>query len=252
MSEALSQSSLAYVIERWSGAENLEGAFAVYASVSAEYGFDQINYFDMTGYVGRDPDEQPVAYSEKNFWTFDKAWFDYYVDRAYGPHDPVFPWLRAARHPFKWDDASRSSDLTGQQSRVMREAKEAGLNDGFSIPLCGPNGQLSALCVAASARDALLYPGFQICSLLGQHFHNLGMELEGEANRGLPGTPLTQREREVLLWCARGKSNWAIGEILGISAHGVRFHVQNINKKLDANSRIAAVVKAIRMGLIHP
>ena len=41
-------------------------------------------------------------------------------------------------------------------------------------------------------------------------------------------------------------------ERLGISEHSVKFHVQNVCKKLGVNSRVAAVVKAIRLGLIVP
>ena len=61
---------------------------------------------------------------------------------------------------------------------------------------------------------------------------------------------LTRRELEVLKWCAAGKSNWAIGEILGISEHGVDFHMRNILRKLDADTRVTAVVKALHGGLI--
>jgi len=63
---------------------------------------------------------------------------------------------------------------------------------------------------------------------------------------------LTKREREVLRWCSEGKSNWEIGKILSISQHGVAFHFRNIFEKLDTNSRVVAVVKAIKKGIIRP
>ena len=49
-----------------------------------------------------------------------------------------------------------------------------------------------------------------------------------------------------------GLNNAQTAERLGISEHSVKFHVQNVCKKLGVNSRVAAVVKAIRMGLIVP
>ncbi len=67
-----------------------------------------------------------------------------------------------------------------------------------------------------------------------------------------PPVRLTPRERECLQWSAQGKSSWEIGMILGISEHGAGFHLKNAMAKLDTSSRIAAVVKAIRMGLIAP
>lgn len=63
---------------------------------------------------------------------------------------------------------------------------------------------------------------------------------------------LTLRERECLLWSARGKSSWDIGVILSISENTVNFHLKNAMAKLDAGTRIMAIVKSIRFGLIIP
>ncbi len=49
---------------------------------------------------------------------------------------------------------------------------------------------------------------------------------------------------------AEGLSNRAIGQELEISEHTVKFHVNAIMTKLDAQSRTEAVVRATRLGLI--
>ena len=51
---------------------------------------------------------------------------------------------------------------------------------------------------------------------------------------------LTLREREVLGWLARGKSNAEIGEILGISSATVGKHLEHIYPKLGVENRTAA------------
>jgi len=51
---------------------------------------------------------------------------------------------------------------------------------------------------------------------------------------------LTPREREVLNWLARGKSNAQIGQILGISAATVSKHLEHIYPKLGVENRTAA------------
>ena len=63
-------------------------------------------------------------------------------------------------------------------------------------------------------------------------------------------SPLTARESEVLQLLARGLTNRAIGLELGITQHTVKFHVNAIMSKLDAQSRTEAVVRATRLGLI--
>ncbi|MBE7498010.1 MAG: response regulator transcription factor [Verrucomicrobiaceae bacterium] len=56
---------------------------------------------------------------------------------------------------------------------------------------------------------------------------------------------ITQREAEVLLWIAQGKSNGEIGAILGATENTVKKHVQHIFGKLGLESRNAAMVLAL-------
>lgn len=65
-----------------------------------------------------------------------------------------------------------------------------------------------------------------------------------------PLEPLTPRETEVLELLAQGLSNRAIAHRLSISEHTVKFHVNAILGKLDAQSRTEAAVRAAALGLI--
>lgn len=61
---------------------------------------------------------------------------------------------------------------------------------------------------------------------------------------------LTPREQEVLSHLAEGLTNKAIASQLDISDHTVKFHVNAIMTKLNAQSRTNAVVRATRLGLL--
>ena len=61
---------------------------------------------------------------------------------------------------------------------------------------------------------------------------------------------LSQKERDVIRWCADGKTNAEIAMILTISTVAVNFHVLNIIKKLDASNKTHAVLKAAKFGLL--
>jgi DNA-binding NarL/FixJ family response regulator len=61
---------------------------------------------------------------------------------------------------------------------------------------------------------------------------------------------LTAREREVLSLLALGLSNKTIARRLQVSIHTIKFHVNSILSKLDADSRTAAVTAAVRRGLV--
>jgi NarL family two-component system response regulator YdfI len=63
---------------------------------------------------------------------------------------------------------------------------------------------------------------------------------------------LTQREREVLTYAARGFSNKQIGATLGISSRTVQVHLQSIYQKLRVTNRTEAALRAIAMRLGKP
>ena len=61
---------------------------------------------------------------------------------------------------------------------------------------------------------------------------------------------LTRRELEVLRLLAEGSPNKTVAYRLDISEHTVKFHVNSILTKLNAQSRTEAVTTATRLGLI--
>lgn len=62
---------------------------------------------------------------------------------------------------------------------------------------------------------------------------------------------ITAREREVLEWIYRGKSNIEVGMILGISPLTVKNHVQKILRKLNVLNRTQAVGKALALHILN-
>ena len=62
---------------------------------------------------------------------------------------------------------------------------------------------------------------------------------------------LSERELQILTMLAAGSSNKEIAGELYLSVNTVRNHVQRLSQKLDAHSRLEAVVTAVRAGLIE-
>ncbi len=62
------------------------------------------------------------------------------------------------------------------------------------------------------------------------------------------GVELTAREREVLTWVARGKTNPQIAELLWLAPSTVRKHLENVYAKLGVSTRTGAVSRFL--GLI--
>ncbi|PZF58912.1 DNA-binding response regulator [Curtobacterium sp. MCSS17_008] len=64
------------------------------------------------------------------------------------------------------------------------------------------------------------------------------------------GTPLSDRELEVLRLVAAARSNAEIAAELGLATGTVKRHVYNVYRKLDVGTRVAAITAATRLGLL--
>jgi two-component system response regulator NreC len=76
--------------------------------------------------------------------------------------------------------------------------------------------------------------------------------LRGESVLPNRGTPLTDREREVLGWLARGLSSKEVAQELAISVRTVETHRANLMHKLGVKSVALLIQVAIREGIIAP
>lgn len=61
---------------------------------------------------------------------------------------------------------------------------------------------------------------------------------------------LSPRQKEVIFWSAEGKTDREIGQILNMSHRTVRFHRDEIKRKLGFKSTIQCAVFLARKGLL--
>ena len=123
------------------------------------------------------------------------------------------------------------------------EALRAGAS-GFILKDSSPEHLVAAIRLIA-AGDALLTPA-RTCRLIESQ-----VRPSPSVDGTLVGT-LTDREREVLVLMARGLDNGQIGAALFVTEATVRTHVSHVLSKLDARSRVQAVVVAYESGLVRP
>ena len=76
--------------------------------------------------------------------------------------------------------------------------------------------------------------------------------LRGETREPSRGTTLTDREREVLGWLARGLSSKEVAQRLDISVRTVETHRANLMHKLGVKSVALLIQVALREGIIDP
>lgn len=180
---------------------------------------------------------------------YPEDWVRHYARQGYEKIDPVLLLSPFTTKPLVWEDCEKRPELTEAQRRLFREARDMKLLDGVSFPLHAPMGGTYVLSLASPAAQ----PDYRRhLPVLRAYAHQFFAAYSDLSPPGSGGVPLTARERDCLLWSARGKSNWDIGAILHISEHTVDFHLRKAMAKLGAGSRIIAIVTAIRRGLIQP
>jgi LuxR family quorum-sensing system transcriptional regulator CciR len=180
--------------------------------------------------------------------NFPEQWVRHYVKAGYFSVDPVVQRARSAATPYDWYELS---DLNREERQMMGEASEAGLRYGRCMPVHEPNGRVFLASVASEHRGSRSSPELALLHMLAVQLHTRLYALQ-RCSSETPRAQLTDRERECLLWSARGKSSWDISRLLSISEHTVNFHVKNAMNKLGTSTRVSAVVKCVNMGLIAP
>ncbi|HLO76100.1 MAG TPA: LuxR family transcriptional regulator [Magnetospirillum sp.] len=187
--------------------------------------------------------------------NYPEEWVRLYVERNYVAVDPVPLTAQSTPLPFQWRQALAQSPHGARAQQVFDDAATFGIHDGYTVPIHAPAGL--ALMSMAVVDPTMFEPGSatrrQTLHLLALHFHLACERCLAEPPSVPASLPkLTPREREVLLWTAKGKTGWEIARILNLTERTVTYHIENAKAKLGATSRSQAVVVALGMGLITP
>ena len=181
-----------------------------------------------------------------SFTRIPKPWLERYYDRRYHEIDPVFNNVRRRLDPFSWNEPGYRRSLTPAQKAMLAESDEAGMVNGMAIPIRSP-GASPGCCTLVPAREGVDPTSYAMAHSLAVFAYGQARRLLGETLYA-PQTKLSQRERECLLLAARGKSDWAIGEVLGISERTVHHAIERAKKRFGVSTRVQAIVHAVAAG----
>jgi HD-GYP domain-containing protein (c-di-GMP phosphodiesterase class II) len=182
-------------------------------------------------------------------------------------------WERVRLHPHFTERAFAQSEALapiGQLAGSHHERLDgSGYHRGTSAPALGQAARILAAadCYAAMREERPYRPALDEGAAQAELLrHARDGQLDAEAielvlgaaghrprqlARELPAG-LTERELEVLRVLARGQSNQAIADRLGISPRTVGHHIQHVYQKAGVRSRAAATVWAFEHDLILP
>lgn len=185
------------------------------------------------------------------FGTYDPDWVQHYVDNDYLRVDPVILGCFQRFHPVDW----KALDWSSRAARTFRKESIAyGIgNQGFSVPIRGPNGQFALFSLSHSCSDeewnAFTAKNQRDIILIAHFLNQKALEFEMDRHPE-PVRPLSPREVDTLTYLAMGYGRSQVADMLMISEHTLRAYIESARFKLGAMNTTHAVARALSEGLI--
>jgi LuxR family quorum-sensing system transcriptional regulator CciR len=233
---------LARIVETVGSAEDLT---VIMAAISVELGFQ---YFALSHHV----DVATAGDAAIRLHNYPQRWADYYDENALGVSDPVHRASHVTSIGFPWSRMAAMIPLTPGDHHILALGRAQGVGDGFTVPAHVPGeacGSCSFACEVGRPLPQVMLP---LAQLAGNFAFEAARRLWlGRGGHLLyPGPALTDRQRDCILWVARGKSDWEISRILGISEETVARHIKQACARYGVNKRTLLVIRALFDGTL--
>jgi len=211
------------------------------AEISKDLGF---RYFALTHHV--DIRRSTAGIRIHNYPAGWAEWFD---GQALGATDPVHRASNLTSVAFAWSSLPDLIALTRQDRRVLDLAYQQGIGEGITVPAHVPGEAHGSCSFARSPGENLDADQLPFVQLIGAFAFEAARRMRRTRLAPAP-VELTDRQRDCVIWAARGKSDWEIGRILGISQETVIEHMKHARERYGVGKRTLLAVHALFDGTI--
>ena len=217
--------------------ETEAGLADLLAGVTRELGF---RYFALTHHVDirRHPDRAI------RLLNYPAEWVEYYDAHSLGVSDPVHRASHVTTLGFPWSKIPRLISLTQYDHEILERGGKNGIGDGFTVPAHVPGESHGSCSFANPAGEPLPEELLLTAQLVGHYAFDAARRL-WRVRPVEQSSLLTDRQREILVWVAQGKTDWEIAQILGISQDTVTDHLKHARDRYGGGKRTSLVAKAL-------
>lgn len=224
------------IFDEISRCESPEALFELVADYFQGQGFGGVCYLAPAGPAG------PFHMMDRGMPA---EFMDRYRNQGLHGVDPLPGVAFRLGHPERLAELVKQvPSLNADEECFMEVLKNSGLTDALVIPTYGPYGRPGLLALANPVHpDLLAEMNRPLASAVAQQVH-MRMEFL-QITEPPPG--LSPREREIVKWLGKGKSNTDIATILGLAVPTVTTHVQRIYAKLRVHDRVSCIARAMTL-----
>jgi LuxR family quorum-sensing system transcriptional regulator CciR len=183
-------------------------------------------------------------------------WAKAYIGFGLGDRDPVRRACGQSFQGFLWRHIGNLISLTRGDHKMLSVGQDYGIADGFTIPRHLPN-QVSAACTfAVGPGTRLPVDMLAVAEGVGAVALTTAKRIAGLAPPKQKAV-LSDRQRDCVLWSARGLTADRIAKKLGIGKSTVIQHLRTARERYDVHCAEALLICAIADGLfciadVHP
>ena len=163
--------------------------------------------------------------------------------------EPVLKAAERASSGFLWSRIGEHLALGESERRYMARAADFGLVEGFTVPNHVPGETFGSCHFAVSKATDMPAHNLPAAQALGSFAFEKARQLLEEnvqsSEEYVEPAPLTERQRDCLLFAARGKSDSVIAELLNIRPKTVNEHIEAAKRRYSVATRTQLVVRAL-------
>jgi len=244
--EAMNPAASAFqFIERADALDSVDRIVSAFREVAEAYGFTALALGELP---------RPQSSQLKPFFisTWPQSWLETYVEEGFAACDPTIETARFGTFPTTWSTFRERANRKSPGLRVLDAAAAGGWPEGVVIPIHGPRGYRGAVTVAG-ARVRLSPSDRATLHLAALYLHErLRNLLQPESlveRQDLPR--LTDGEVACIEWLIAGKSDWEIGEILGIAESTAHYRLERAKSKFGVKTRAQLTALAVAHGYVR-
>ncbi|MFM2273523.1 MAG: hypothetical protein RL702_2588 [Pseudomonadota bacterium] len=175
-------------------------------------------------------------------------WARVYISFDLAGRDPVRRACDKSMVGFSWHEIEALIPMTRGDRQMLAVGRECGIANGFTVPRFLPGA-------ARGSCTFVVGPGQELPKRLLYAAETIGAlalvgALKISKTSPVSRAVLSDRQRECLLWAARGKTAAETAIILGISMETVIQHLKTARERYDVHCRQSLILNALHDGLI--
>lgn len=176
-------------------------------------------------------------------------WAKVYVNFDLRGVDPVRRACDKSFSGFRWDNIENMIPMTRGDRQMLAVGRECGIGDGYTIPRHLPGTARGTCSFVVRPGGKLPREWLAVAELVGTLALSCALKISGMASV-VTVAKLSDRQRECVLWTARGKTAAETAIILGISIETVIQHLKMARARYDVHSKQSLIVSALFDGTI--